>query len=88
MVLGAEADNNLLHSELVGFDFTALEERGTALREVLLEKGWADPSRTTVAARRLPQPWHAVRESSVSVVERTKSGRDESPRLGVHDEHA
>jgi len=42
MFLGAEADNNLLHSEPAGFDFTALEERATALREVLLEKGWAD----------------------------------------------
>ena len=38
--LGNESDNNLLHSEPARFDFTPLEDKATAVREVLPEKGW------------------------------------------------
>jgi len=42
MFLGPEDENNLLHSELARFDFTPLEDKATAMREVLIEKGWRD----------------------------------------------
>jgi hypothetical protein len=42
--LGPEDANDLLHSELARFDYTPLEEKAAALREVLIEKGWTDPA--------------------------------------------
>jgi hypothetical protein len=36
--LGAEEDGNLLHSELVQWEFTPPEEKAASLREGLLEK--------------------------------------------------
>ena len=39
-VLEPEEANNLLHSELARFDFTALERKAADLRNVLIENGW------------------------------------------------
>ena len=44
MFLEPEEKNDLLWSEVARFDFTPLQEKATALREVLIEKGWTDPA--------------------------------------------
>jgi len=43
-LLGDENDNNLLMTELARFDYTPLEEKASALREALIEKGWTELS--------------------------------------------
>ena len=37
-----ESANDLLHSQVERLDSSVLEDRATALRQILIEKGWLD----------------------------------------------